>query len=340
MKQIPEIDFVIAWVDGNDPEWQKVHDACEENIPLKKWNDSSARYRDWGLLPFWFRGVEKYAPWVRYIYFVTWGHIPSWLDTSHPKLKIIRHEDFIPHEYLPTFSSHTIELNLHRIPGLAEHFVYFNDDMYLTAPVDSTTFFYKGVPCDTAVLRPITLIQNGIRAEINDLYVINRQFVKRDVIKAAPWKWFSPQYGRLLLRTLCMLPFRLFEGFYISHLPAAYLKSTFITVWEREYDELHRTCLHRFRSPTDVNQWVMEYWQLAENKFHPRSPKVGKLYEGEATFNEMCSDIRSRRYQMICFNDSIDIEDFEGKKQQVSSAFHSIFPEKSSYESEIASRTL
>lgn len=80
--------------------------------------------------------------------------------------------------------------------------------------------------------------------------------------------------------------------------------------------------------------------QTGKIQFHPRSPKVGKLYEGEATFNEMCSDIRSRRYQMICFNDSIDIEDFEGKKQQVSSAFHSIFPEKSSYESEIASRTL
>ena len=32
---------------------------------------------------------------------------------------------------LPTFNSHAIELNLHRIPGLAPAFLYFNDDFFL-----------------------------------------------------------------------------------------------------------------------------------------------------------------------------------------------------------------
>ncbi len=33
-------------------------------------------------------------------------------------------------EYLPVFNSQTIETVLHRVPNLAEYFVYFNDDFF------------------------------------------------------------------------------------------------------------------------------------------------------------------------------------------------------------------
>ena len=79
----------------------------------------------------WFRAVEKFAPWVNKIHFVTYGHLPKWLNIDNPKLNIAKHSDFIPQKYLPTFSSFPIEVNLHRIKGLAERFVYFNDDMFL-----------------------------------------------------------------------------------------------------------------------------------------------------------------------------------------------------------------
>ena len=135
-----DIDFVVLWVDGNDPVWQtekagfspeKVTDANDDN-----------RYRDWGLMRYWFRAVEKYAPWVRKVHFVTWGHLPSFLNVNSPKLHIVRHEDYMPSEWLPTFSSHSLEMNIHRIPGLAEHFVYFNDDMFLTRPMKKTDFLW------------------------------------------------------------------------------------------------------------------------------------------------------------------------------------------------------
>ena len=126
------IDFVMIWVDGNDPEWQKEKAKYDERVVTTA--NSEVRYRDWDNLQYWFRAVEKFAPWVNKIHFVTWGHLPPWLDTSNPKLHVVNHKDFIPEEYLPTFSSHTIELNLHRIEGLAERFVYFNDDTFLMAP--------------------------------------------------------------------------------------------------------------------------------------------------------------------------------------------------------------
>ena len=127
------IDFVVMWVDGNDPAWQK---EKEKDSPRKTDDSNSAnRFRDWGLMPYWFRAIEKFTPWVRKIHFVTWGHLPEFLDTTNPKLNIVKHSDFMPEGTLPTFSSHALEVNLHRIPGLADNFVYFNDDMLLTSPV-------------------------------------------------------------------------------------------------------------------------------------------------------------------------------------------------------------
>ena len=145
-----KIDFVILWVDGSDKKWLE-----EKNKYSKKKIDttnSAIRYRDWDNLRYWFRGVEKFAPWVNKVHFVTYGHLPKWLNVNNPKLNIVKHKDYIPEEYLPTFSSHTIELNLHRIKDLSENFVYFNDDMFLMQPTQKTDFFKKGLPCDSAII--------------------------------------------------------------------------------------------------------------------------------------------------------------------------------------------
>ena len=142
-----KIDFVITWVDGNDPEWQKERNYYA-NVERARNEYNPARFRDWGVLKYWFRGVEKYTPWVNNIFFLTCGQLPEWLDTNNPKLKIVKHEDFIPAEYLPTFNSYVIEFYMHKIKGLSEQFVYFNDDMFVLRPIVSTRFFRKGLPCD------------------------------------------------------------------------------------------------------------------------------------------------------------------------------------------------
>src|SRR5690554_53344 len=136
------MDFVLIWVDGSDPNWQ----AQKNLYSGKPAGDSPARFRDWDILKYWFRGVEKFAPWVNKIFFVTWGHVPEFLNLEHPKLVIVRHEDYIPKEYLPTFSANVIETNLHRIEGLSDKFVYFNDDVFITKKVTKEDFFKNGLP--------------------------------------------------------------------------------------------------------------------------------------------------------------------------------------------------
>src|SRR5699024_2860722 len=100
-----KIDIVIPWVDSDDINWQKEKQKYDNNNSR---DSRDIRYRDWGLLEYLFRGIEKNASWVNKIHFITWGHIPIWMNQSHEKLNIVKHEDFIPKEYLPTFSSHTI----------------------------------------------------------------------------------------------------------------------------------------------------------------------------------------------------------------------------------------
>ena len=101
-----KIDFVIPWVDGNDPAWQEERRKYKPDTGA---DASAARYRDMGILKYWFRAVEAYAPWVNRIHFITWGHLPEWMNTDHPKLHIVNHKDYIPAEYLPTFNANPIE---------------------------------------------------------------------------------------------------------------------------------------------------------------------------------------------------------------------------------------
>ncbi len=115
-----KIDFVITYVDGNDPEW-----LAERNkylFGVDKLTDTIERYRNWENLQYWFRGIEKFAPFVNKIHFITSSRVPEWLNMNNPKLNVVRHSDYIPEEYLPTFSSIPIELNLHRLEDLRRKF--------------------------------------------------------------------------------------------------------------------------------------------------------------------------------------------------------------------------
>ena len=100
-----EIDFVITWVDMDDPKWKKTFAKYSGGIDNSNNSFSEARFRDHGFLKYWFRGIEKFAPWVRKIHFVTCGQKPEWLDENNPKLHLVNHEDFIPHQFLPCFNS-------------------------------------------------------------------------------------------------------------------------------------------------------------------------------------------------------------------------------------------
>ena len=118
MKEI-QIDFVVTWLDSSDPEWQKSLAIYSHKSTGHK---EKARFRSTDFFLYWFRAVERYAPWVHKVYLVTNGKFPDWINKDCPKLELVKHADFIPTEYLPTFNCRTIEMHLHNIKGLLEHF--------------------------------------------------------------------------------------------------------------------------------------------------------------------------------------------------------------------------
>ena len=320
------IDFVVLWVDGSDPEWRKErarYSTAEDE------DDSEIRYRDAGLLRYWFRGVAECAPWVNRVFFVTCGHLPPWLDTECPKLRIVRHADYMTDKWLPTFSSHAIELNLHRISDLSEQFVLFNDDTFLMKPMSPEDFFVNGLPCDTAVMTPLLPKEEFAHIVLSNTIVLNRNFNMRQAIRNNFTKWFNCKYGVNNLRNLIFSLWPVFLSFCNYHLPNAFLKSTFQAVWEREPEILELASMHRFRNFQDVNQYLMEYWQLATGKFHPHV-KNGVYYDMNQV-EQIKEDIQKSVHQMICINDA-EVNDFDAAKKAIKQAFETRFPTKSIFE--------
>jgi len=332
------IDIVIPWVDCADTEWRELKRQyqMQSRSAAEKPKDDDSRYRDWETLKYLFRSIEKYAPWVRKVHFVTCGQKPDWLNTEHPKLNLVDHKDYIPSEYLPTFSSHTIELNLHRIGDLSEQFVYFNDDLCLTALTTAEDFFVNGLPCDTAVVTPIMATVPGhpfVHYLLNNVGVINGHFDLQRVIKEKPSNWFNSKYGKYNLHTLLYSLRRHHAvGFWNFHMPSSMLKSTFEKVWELEPAILDATCKNRFRGLNDVNQYVMSQYNLCSNRFVPRSPKHGRYFSVGEEHAELQDALINRRYKYIVVNDTDAEIDFEKEKNFLTALFEKAFPERSEYE--------
>ncbi|MEK5435774.1 stealth family protein [Paenibacillus sp. FSL L8-0696] len=326
-----KIDFVIIWVDGNDTDWQKERAKYKSNFA----NDNNIhRFRDWDNLQYWFRGVEKFSPWVNNIYFVTWGHIPSWLNQDHPKLKIVKHEEFIPKEYLPTFSAHPIELNLHRIEGLSNNFVYFNDDMFLVDYVKEEMFFNENLPCDSAIMNVhcYNMDEMFILAPFRNIGVINKHFRMKEVLKKHRTKWFNVKYGINVLRNIYLLPCPRFPGLLQQHLPTSFTKEVFNILWREEYEILHETCKNKFRHMLDVNQWLMKAWQNMSGQFYPRKYNVGKSIAAH-NIEIACNYISKQKGKMLCLNDvDMSEEKFVMSRDLIKKSFDTILPEKSQFE--------
>lgn len=323
-----KIDIVLPWVDGNDPEWQ----AEKEQFLHKKDRNEHQRFRDWDNLQYVFRGIEKYMPWVNKVYFITWGHLPSWLNVNHPKLVIVNHKDFIPSKYLPTFNSNTIDLNVFKIKGLSEQYILFNDDTFVIHATEETDFFKEGLPCDLACISPQPVNRDIIASiELNNLMIINSHFSPKDV-RANQAKWLHPLYGTLNLRTLMFMRFKTIIGIFVPHLPISHLKSTVQELWKIEYEAYDSTCQNKFRTQLDINDWLSREWQLLSGNFFPRSKKFGYLC-GTTEKERIQELLALQSCKIVCINDDLnDNALFEKTKNGIIKLLNHHFPDKCSYE--------
>lgn len=333
-----KIDIVIPWVDGKDPEWIAEKLEMKSKYCSDEESDSNIRFASWDNMQYWFRAVENFMPWVNKIFFVTWGHVPMFLNVNNPKIKIVKHEEYLPKEYLPTYNSNTIEMNYFRINDLSENFVIFNDDFFPLQSISEEYYFKDNMVCDEAVENIVVTaafgsVSNMARyTQVNNMMIINRHFKKHEVQKKNWDKWYCEDYGDLLNRTKSLQYWVDFPGFRDPHMPSAIKKSTLKNLWDIEGDVLYKASMNHFRAYNDVTQYLIRYWQLCEGNFYPRRTLGKCFFVDKNNVKQIADVIRHQKEQMICINENCVGEEFEYVKKEINKALEELLPNKSSFE--------
>lgn len=227
------VDVVYTWVDSHDDHWQeqlRQYGGGEETDIDNASANNAERYIDRDELRHSLRSLWMFAPFVRNIYIVTADQYPQWLSSMDPRIKIVPHREIFPDpSVLPTFNSHAIETCLHRIPGLAENFIYFNDDVFLGREVTESDFFTSAGLAKVR-LSPSQYIYEG-----------------RPEPDAIPTDWAAYHAVRLIERD-----FGHHFDRRVKHVPLVLKRSVLAEIEERYAPELDRTRRARFRSRGDL----------------------------------------------------------------------------------------
>ncbi|MBR5099702.1 MAG: hypothetical protein IKX34_00185 [Bacteroidales bacterium] len=291
------MDAVIAYVDGADPCWQQDYRTAAGQPVLAK------RYRDWGTLPFLLRGIEQHLPFVDRVFLVVSreSQVPVWADRAH--LQVVLHADIIPAAYLPTFNSTTIELFLHRIPGLSERFLYFNDDMFPVMDASESDFFPDG--------RPATGFSHHLLA---------RGLYKRQTKNA----------DRMARRALGLRP----GPFFLrpQHTCSPMLRSVCEEAFARVSAQLPAT-LTMLRDARNVNQYLYLDYALLSGRGLARKLSNRHISMAATTPERLAKAIVSPDRKLVCINDvEMSPEHYAALRTAMLTAFSEHFPTKSVYE--------
>jgi len=284
------IDVVYTWVDGEDPVLKEARKQFQP--PAVKSHDShhdsqeatgDHRFRSYSELKYSLRSLHAYMPWVRNIYIVTNGQIPEFVnfEAAPTKIFLVKHENIFPNTaYLPTFNSHAIEANLHRIPGLSEHFLYFNDDTLVGRPQYAENFFSA----------------NGIS------YFFPSP-IKVDSITEGhlPHTRAAMNSSRILASDFGFTPAN-----FMLHTPYPLTKSGLSVLTDSYKPEVQATSAARFRSPADLNiaSFFYHYFSFAKKQAQPAECIYRYANLGDPQCGRTLMQLLSAEFDFVTVGDS------------------------------------
>lgn len=277
------IDMVFSWVDGNAIEYQRARQAQQASAVLGEGDDAPARFRQIDELKYALRSVHTFAPWIRTIYIATDSPAPAWL-ADHPRVRIVRSEEFFADpSVLPTHNSQAVESQLHHIPGLSEHFIYSNDDMFFGRLVDPSVFYSPGSV--TKFILASTRIglgsNNPARSGFENSARVNRRLLQQ-------------RFGAVTTR-------------HLEHAPTP-LRASIMTEMEHEFaDEFARTAASRFRAADNISvtNSLYHYYALMTGRAIVQENAVVQyvdttMVSGLTALDEL---LRRRNVDFFCLND-------------------------------------
>lgn len=303
-----KIDFVFPYVNPNDKIWQK------EYLKFKKEKDfnKNERFRDFSLLKYIFRSIEKYAPYIDTVYLIvsSVSQVPSYINKDYKKLRIITHTEIIPESYLPTFNSNTIEMFIQNIPNLSEHFIYSNDDFIFT---NNTT--------------------------VDDFFVLNENKIKL----AYDYKYKKmPITFQYCCKKTYQVVAKLFYNRKINNENYEYLKQFHGAASPRLLSDC-KECYKLLETPIkksitqfrdlerNYNQYLFGYYSLFKgNAIKLESNKIGNYVDANNGLEHMLDAINNNPSKMLCINDTSKMT--LNYIRQVYWNLDVKFPEKSKFE--------
>ena len=291
------MDIVITYVNGLDPVWQQDYEQHTNTPILEK------RFRDWGTLRYLFRGIEKNMPFIKNVFLVVShnSQIPEWINRQ--TVKVVLHSDIIPRDYLPTFNCNPIEMHLHRIEGLGEEFLYFNDDMFPMLPCSETDFFRQGKGV-------IGMSHHWFSSNMYKRICRNSDRLARKMSGLSPsCRFLRPQ-----------------------HICSPMLKSVCEELYCKAESEILAS-LTRIRTENDLNQYIyLDYMYL---NGHIVNEKMSKKHVsvGFASESSVMKALLQPTRKLICINDVHLSEDrYLRLHETILHSFELVFPQQSKYE--------
>ena len=261
-----KIDIVYLWVDSSDKKWRAEKDKWLEKItgkkPLYKGAADEERFRDNGEFLHSLRSVAECVPWINHIYIITgFNQKPKWLNTKHPKITIVPHEEIMPKSALPTFNATSIEMCIPNIKNLSEKFILMNDDMFFNKHLSPDFFFDK----------------HG-RARV---YFNSHRSHPKDINQ---WMATLDGYTKTLLKSAKILEDNFGKKLYFgrpSHGIDPYLKSSWIECLKNPNikKQVNKQIKNKFRSDDEIQRWTFNLYDLIKGRAvfsHARARKYGK----------------------------------------------------------------
>lgn len=307
------IDLVFTWVNSDDPEWQKLY---QEHLPgVERDGTSLSRFHSRDELKYALRSWDTYAPFIRDIYIVSNCSPPDWLKTDEGRLKWVRHEDILPASALPTFSSHAIETSLHNIPGLADFFIYSNDDFLLTRDAYPDDFYFSSGIAKVR-LEPYGMVNGQVTAG------------HQDYLNGAR------NANKLIEDELAVSTTQL-----VTHSPQP-LRRDVLNELEAKFEKpLSRTAHNKFRATNDVavTGYLHAHYAIAVGKAISDTTPV-QLIQQNHRFRKILAELVESKEEgsplplSICLNDGADSHLNAAWNNSVSTFLSAFYPDKSSFE--------
>lgn len=292
------MDIVITYVNGLDPIWQSDYEKYTNQPVLEK------RFRDWGTLRYLFRGIETNMSFIRKVHLVVSheSQVPEWIDRN--EVNVVLHKDIIPAEYLPTFNCNPIEMHLHRIEGLDEEYLYFNDDLFPLLPCRKEEFFREG-KCYLGMSRHLF---------VWDMF-----------------KRICRNSDRLARKALGLKPSLCFLR--PQHTATPMFRSECEELYGKVTEEIAKTSASRIRNEENLNQYLFLDYMYLKGRLVNRRLSKQHISVGVVSAKQLRNAITNPRKSLICINDVHLSEARYNKLRTVLlTAFEEHFPEKSRFE--------